>query len=1190
MKHFLVIPLILFFLFSFRAEAQEYKQVKIYLDDFSNDIAELVSYGFDVTDGAATKDRALVLFLTSEEFAKLQSSAFRYEVLIEDWHSYYESLPELTDAEKYSFMQQSKQQHNIEGFEYGSMGGFYTFAEIVQELDSMRQLYPNLITAKEVIGYSVENRPVYMVKISDNPEAAENEPQVLYTALIHAREPAGMMAVLYYMYYLLENYGTDPAVTYLVDNREIYFIPVVNPDGYEYNRQTDPNGGGMWRKNRSNNGGSYGVDLNRNWGPYEYWNAPNGGSSTTPSSSTYRGPSPFSEPELVAVRDWIDTKNIKAALNYHTYSNLLIYPYGALGHETPDSALFREYARDMTAWNGYTYGTDLQTVGYSTRGNSDDYLYDGDTTNRGKIFAMTPEVGGYSDGFWPSQARIFPLAQENLMPNYYYSWVAGDYVSYTAINYGQNYFRAGDEVNAYPVMKNKGLSDAQNITVEMTSLSPYVTMTSTTASFGTIPSRGEVTASVPVSFTIAGDTPVESVLQLLLETYTGGVLMSSDTVSIITGVPNYAFVDTTNDPTNLWTITANPVNPHWEFTAGEYYSAPGSYTDSKTGDYEDDATVTMTTTNPIDLSTFNAPILSFWTKYNIEATWDCGVIRISTDDGSSWQYLEGALSVSASGSGKQKPAGIPVYDDVQSEWFKEEIDLSAYAGTSALLSFELRTDGYISRDGWYLDDIAIMVYADAMLTSFNDGGTFYSGTEVNISWNGANVNSLDIFYSDDNGATWNSIAEDVDFSSGSYLWTIPYTMSEECLIKVVDPSNTEITDVSSQTFGINTIATVTYPTAGSAFMAGSEEIISWTNNTSLTNISIEYSTDNGINWQTIIASYPASGGSYTWTVPDTPGDEVLLRISDAANNSAYALSGQFSIVPLTPVPLPYQPANNAIDVTTEVTFVWKFPFDKSKVTVDNYWFELSDDSLFTSFIHHDSTLTDTTVIVSGLNYMTKYFWRVKAKMNGNWGNFTTTYKFTTMVEPVSAPDGLTALATVPGEVNLQWTDNVTNEEGFIIERKEGDSTSSSSYAVLDSVGANETSFTDTSVPDSIAEYTYRILAYNSYTVSAYSNQATVTTVTAVQDGSIPDQYALKQNYPNPFNPSTTIRFELPEAGNVTLEVYDILGNKTDVLVSGYYTAGRYEVDFDASNLSSGIYFYSIQANNFRQINKMLLLK
>src|SRR5690606_22160109 len=150
-----------------------------------------------------------------------------------------------------------------------------------------------------------QNRPIYMVKISDNPDLNEDEPRVLYTAMHHAREPQSMMTLIYFMYYLLENYNSDPSVKYLVDNRELYFIPIVNPDGYEYNRQTSPGGGGMWRKNRRNNGSSYGVDLNRNYGPMAYWNAPGGGSSTSPSSDTYRGTAPFSEPEISSIKDFL---------------------------------------------------------------------------------------------------------------------------------------------------------------------------------------------------------------------------------------------------------------------------------------------------------------------------------------------------------------------------------------------------------------------------------------------------------------------------------------------------------------------------------------------------------------------------------------------------------------------------------------------------------------------------------------------------------------------------------------------------------------------------------------------------------------------------------------------------------------------------------------------------------------------
>ena len=104
------------------------------------------------------------------------------------------------------------------------------------------------------------------MKISDNPNTDEPEPEVLYTALHHAREPESLSQLIYYMWYVLENYATDPEVQALVDNTEMYFAPCINPDGYLYNEQTDPNGGGLWRKNRRDNlDGEFGVDLNRNY-------------------------------------------------------------------------------------------------------------------------------------------------------------------------------------------------------------------------------------------------------------------------------------------------------------------------------------------------------------------------------------------------------------------------------------------------------------------------------------------------------------------------------------------------------------------------------------------------------------------------------------------------------------------------------------------------------------------------------------------------------------------------------------------------------------------------------------------------------------------------------------------------------------------------------------------------------------
>jgi len=149
------------------------------------------------------------------------------------------------------------------------MQGNYTWDELNDRFDELLDDYPHIISNRIVIGQSIENRDIWAFKVSDNPNVDENEPEVLYTSLTHAREPVGMMNLFYFIQHLAEKYEVDNEVTFLVNNREMWFIPVVNPDGYVYNEIIEPDGGGMHRKNRLDtncgDGTNRGVDLNRNY-------------------------------------------------------------------------------------------------------------------------------------------------------------------------------------------------------------------------------------------------------------------------------------------------------------------------------------------------------------------------------------------------------------------------------------------------------------------------------------------------------------------------------------------------------------------------------------------------------------------------------------------------------------------------------------------------------------------------------------------------------------------------------------------------------------------------------------------------------------------------------------------------------------------------------------------------------------
>ncbi|GJQ63347.1 MAG: hypothetical protein SCALA702_24000 [Melioribacteraceae bacterium] len=686
--------------------AQNFQKVKIYSQsdqDFRN-IQQILS---DLDHLEFQKDGAFITFLDTDEVSKLADAGVRYDVLIADWKEYYNSLPRLTEEEKESYRQHSKENFGVEGFGYGSMGGFYTFAEILEKLDEMRINFPELITEKFSIGTSIEGRDIWAVKISDNPSVDEGEPRVFFDALIHAREPASMSTQFYFMFYLLENYGTDPEVTYLVDNREIYCVPCVNPDGYEYNRQNSPNGGGMWRKNRKNSGGgNYGVDLNRNFG--YAWGWDNSGSSPYAGDETYRGPSAFSEPESQVIRDFTIGKNIKTYINMHTYSNVIIYPWGYQNAETPDSLTYRGFASDMSQFNGYDYGYSGAMLGYNSNGTVRDWMY-GEQEVKNKIFGYVFEIGSSSDGFWPSQSRIYPLAQENLGALMYNAWVAGEYVATSQYSTTPEYFAGGDDVTLNLTMKNKGLSTAFDVQLELESLSFYINVSNPILNVDSVSALSDY--EIPGGFLLQVDStaPTGVPQQLAVTASVNGTVMSIDTITVIPGVPTFLVDDSGTNISQYWTVTASPSTPKWEPTTSAYFSAPSSYTDSKTGEYQNNCEIIMKLTSPVDLTGIASPRLTFRTKWAIEDSWDCGRVEISTNNGSTWTALEGEYTNPGSGQGQQT-SGVPLYDGTMNEWVLEDIDLADFTDEQIIIRFILESDGYITRDGWYLDDIGIYYY------------------------------------------------------------------------------------------------------------------------------------------------------------------------------------------------------------------------------------------------------------------------------------------------------------------------------------------------------------------------------------------------------------------------------------------------------------------------------------------------
>jgi hypothetical protein len=286
---------------------------------------------------------------------------------------------------------------------------YHDYAETVAVLQQAAFDHPTTMSLFSV-GLSYGGRTMWAAKISDNVAVDKDEPEVLFNFHQHAREHLTIEQGLYILNMLTDEYGIDPRVTNIVNSREIWLIFDVNPDGGEYDIATGSYV--SWRKNRQPNAGSsaIGTDLNRNFG-YNWGCC--GGSSGTPSSDTYRGAAPFSAPETAAVRDFVNSRvingvqQIKANIDFHTYGELVLWPYGYTFTDVPadmtqdDHDVFVAMGQAMARSNGYTpeQASDL----YITDGDINDWLY-----GVHKIFTYTFEMYpvGSSPGFYPPDEVI----------------------------------------------------------------------------------------------------------------------------------------------------------------------------------------------------------------------------------------------------------------------------------------------------------------------------------------------------------------------------------------------------------------------------------------------------------------------------------------------------------------------------------------------------------------------------------------------------------------------------------------------------------------------------------------------------------------------------------------------------------------------------------------------------------------
>jgi carboxypeptidase T len=290
---------------------------------------------------------------------------------------------------------------------------YFTYPEMSDLLLNLQENHSNIMKL-ESLGKTFEGRDIWMVKLSDNPNEDENEPGVLFMAAHHGNEKASFEVLIYFIRHMINMYNLentdddsdglinedpidgldndddgeideDPSedrVRNVINNTQIFVIPMVSPDGVEANSRKNraPNYGPFGNSNEIT---SYGVNLNRNYDDYWflYYIFPTNYHlmiNTIDTSFNYRGPQPFSENETKAVRDFVNKQDISISLSFHSFSEVIIYPWMHTSKPAPDEELFISIGENMSRINDYYLYTGrnyiLPRYG-GTLGSSENWLY-----------------------------------------------------------------------------------------------------------------------------------------------------------------------------------------------------------------------------------------------------------------------------------------------------------------------------------------------------------------------------------------------------------------------------------------------------------------------------------------------------------------------------------------------------------------------------------------------------------------------------------------------------------------------------------------------------------------------------------------------------------------------------------------------------------------------------------------------
>lgn len=758
MKTFLRILLLFTLLipgFCGNTHAQEkYSKVKIYMPEQRAQRVDII--GLLQIDHYTRQDGAIIAEIGESDIRKLKTTNYRYEVLIDDVTQNFlqesqrffaemkagNSNPEVN---KMAFDQSCKTISSLINVPSmftttttppGGMGGFYTLNEMGQEMDALVAAFPNLVQ-KTSIGSSTEGRAIWCIRISDNVSMDEaNEPEILYLGLQHAREAIGGTSLIFFAQYLAQNYATDNRVKELVDNRAIYIIPCVNPDGYERNRRMSPGGGGMQRKNRRKNTGTdstrAGVDLNRNYGVD--WNDCAGASTScgsgTVTAETYWGTSSFSEPETRAIRDFCYSRNFVIAFDQHCAGPYYSLPFGRRSYHSmsaPDQRFYTYVPALLGKYNGHRAGDSKATVAYEVAGGAKDWwlmgdieTFPGEANKKGKIYGMTGEAGG--GDFWAPSSSIIELCRNLCFQNLQLALVAGSYVDLQD---------AGDMA-----VTNRDGNFSFNLR--------RVGLGSSPVSVSIVPIQNIQSVGTAVSLSLANyyDAYTGNIDYHLSSSLSSGQRIKFAWKIETGGITLYDTVTKIFEPVVLlndnmegsfatnWSSSSDVSGTAGNWAATNLFAISGtrSLTESPLGNYTGSTDRILSYNGTFDLSDATAAYLGFWVRHRAENFRDRLLIQVSTN-GTSWTSLCGKNTIAEPSNiaNEGNLGGVPSLTGIRENWTREQFDLSSYIGVANLrLRFRFLSDNTPVNpdddfekdldDGFYLDDVQVMKSTTSLMT------------------------------------------------------------------------------------------------------------------------------------------------------------------------------------------------------------------------------------------------------------------------------------------------------------------------------------------------------------------------------------------------------------------------------------------------------------------------------------------